>query len=182
MTRDAPRILRIKSETLNALGKASVAGGSSRRSARVVEGKLCWVRDVISRIIRERMQCLLIARERAAQHGLVNEVHSKLERMVAGHVSKVVAELIFLLIAQRGKERNRRGELVVAVSFEARHGQGRGTEGKCQREAERGIASLSQMQQAGIENKCPQPCRIEGIGVADDAVPVVIVCGQSGRR
>src|SRR6202166_4187236 len=113
MTRDAPRILCIKSETLHALGKAPFAGWSGRGPVRVVDGKLCWVRDVVSRIIRERMQRLLIARERPAQHGFVDEVHSELERMVAGHVAQVVPELIFLLIVQRGKSCDRRGELVV---------------------------------------------------------------------
>ena len=49
------------------------------------------------------MERFLIAREGAAQNWLVNEVHSEFERMVAGGVAEVVAQLIFFLIAQRGK-------------------------------------------------------------------------------
>ena len=115
------------------------------------------------------------------QHRFMNEIHSELERMVARRVTHVVAELILLLIAQRWKQRDRSGELVVAVRLEARDRQRRGTERKREREAERGIARLRQMQQAGVEDERSQPGRAELVSVADDAIPVVVVRGQSGR-
>src|ERR1700674_3940358 len=102
--------------------------------------------------------------------------------MVASSVAKVVAKLIFLLIAQRRKQCDRRGELIVAVGLEAGDSQGRGTEWKSEREAQIGVAGLSQVQQTCVEDKCAQPSWAECVGVADYAVPVIIVRGQPGRR
>ena len=181
MTRKSPRILSIETEALHALRKPPVGGGSCGSAVRVIEGKLRRIRRVESRIVRERIQRLLIPRERSAQHRLVDEIHSELERMVARCMAKVVAELILLLVPKRWEQRDRRGELIVAVGLEARDRQRRRTERERKREAQRGIPRLDQVQQAGVEHKCSQPRRTEGVGVAEDGVPVVIVRGQSRR-
>ena len=82
----------------------------------------------------------------------MNEVDSELERMVTHNVAQVVAELIFILIAQVWEESDRSGELIVAEGLKARDGERRHAEGKLYGEAEIRITSLREMQEAGIEN------------------------------
>ena len=55
----------------------------------------------------------------------MNEVDSELERMVTHNVAQVVAELVFVLIAQVGEKSNGSGKLVVAEGLEAGDGQRR---------------------------------------------------------
>src|ERR1700757_2211138 len=157
MTREPPRILRVKSQPLPALRKTSVAGRGGRSPVRVVDGKLRRIRRVKSRIVREGIQRFLIARKRTAKHWFVDEIHSELERMIASAMAHVIAKLIFLLVAQRRKERDRGGELIIAIGLEARHRQRRRTERKGERETKRGVSCLRQMQQTGVEYKGPQP-------------------------
>src|SRR5450631_2695334 len=106
MPRYPPRILRVQRQSLHALRKVSVARRRRRSSIRVVNGKLRQIRGtqrVKRRIVGKRVQRLLIPRECARQHRLVNEIHSALKRMIALGVSQTVTELILLLIAQRRK-------------------------------------------------------------------------------
>src|SRR5579864_3850596 len=99
------------------------------------------------------MQRLFIARECSVQHRFVNEVHSELEGVIARHMAQVIAELIFLLVAQRWKERDWGGELIIAISLEAGDGERRGAEGKGKCEAKRRVAHLCEMQQARVEHE-----------------------------
>ena len=103
------------------------------------------------------VNCSAVDANDAAQHRLVNEVDSELERMVAHNVAQVVAKLVFVLIAQVGEKSDRSGELIVAESLEAGDGERRHAEGKLDGEAEIRIARLRQMQQAGVENQIAQP-------------------------
>src|SRR5579864_4167488 len=103
------------------------------------------------------MQRLFIARECSVQNRFVNEVHSELERVIAGDVAQVVAELIFLLVAQRRKSRDRRGELVIAIGLEAGDCKRCGTKRKCKSEAERGVPPLSEVQQTRVEHERAEP-------------------------
>ena len=64
--------------------------------------------------------------ECAAQHRLVDEVDAELEGVAADFVAQVVAELILLLVAQSGKKRDGRRELIVAVSLKAGDSDRRG--------------------------------------------------------
>src|ERR1700741_1290144 len=100
--------------------------------------------------------------------------------MVAGGVSDVRAQLIFLLVAQRGEQSDRSGELVVAEGFEAGDGERRRAEWESQSKAKRRGARLREMQFAGIEDKRSQPGWAEDESVADDAVPIVVVGGEPG--
>src|SRR5579864_8507435 len=99
------------------------------------------------------MQRFFIAGERPAQYRFMDEIHSELEGMIAGDVPQVIAELIFLLVAQRRKERDWRGELIIAISLEAGDGERRGAEGKGKCEAKRRVAHLCEMQQARVEHE-----------------------------
>ncbi len=87
----------------------------------------------------------------------MNEVDPELERMVTYNVAQVVAELVFVLIAQVGEKSDRSGKLIVAECLEAGDGQRGHAEGKLYGEAEIRIPSLREMQQAGIENQIAQP-------------------------
>ena len=99
--------------------------------------------------------------------------------MIAYHMTEVVTELIFVLIAEVGKECNRRSELIIAVSLEAGDSQGGRTEWERQRKAEIGISGLREMEQAGVENKSTQPVRIEGIGITEGHIPIVVMRQES---
>ena len=83
----------------------------------------------------------------------MDEVDPELERMVAHNVAQIVAELVFILIAQVGEEGDGSGELIVAESFEAGDGQRRHAEGKLYGEAEIRFPRLREMQEAGVENQ-----------------------------
>src|ERR1700674_5604823 len=146
MVRHAPRILSVKSESLNILREAAVARGSkvaarsirwSPRSTLWAEVELAGVAGIciVVRVVDVLNEGLVRGRERPAQHRLMDEVHAELERMITGSPAQVVAHLVFVLIAQRRKQSDRGGELVVAESFKAGDGQRGRTEGKRQREA-----------------------------------------------
>src|ERR1035441_1821847 len=83
----------------------------------------------------------------------MNKVDSELERVTARYVAQVVAELVFLLIAQVGEKSDWRGELVVAERFETGDSQRRYAERKLQGKTEIGVARLGEMQQAGVEDQ-----------------------------
>ena len=51
----------------------------------------------------------------------MNEVDSESRGVIAGRVAHVIAQLILFLIAQVREQSDRRGELVVAESFESRN-------------------------------------------------------------
>ena len=135
---------------------------------------------VIGRVIHIAGKGFGRAGKRPAQHRFVDEVDSELERMGTHNVAQVVAELVFLLIAQVGEKSNRRSELVVAIGFETGDGQRCGTEGEGQRVAQIGVPGLRKMQQAEIEDQGANRAGIESIGIADRRVPVVVVRKQTG--
>ena len=105
---------------------------------------------------------------------------AELECVTSRYVAQVVAQLIFVLIAQVGEKSDGSGELVVAEGFESGDGQRRHAERKLQRETEIRIARLRQVQQAGVENQSAQPRGTERISIAERRVPVIVVRGQSG--
>src|SRR5215468_1368622 len=117
----APRILRVQPQPPNALRKAAIARGSlgardvsGRRRATRVKGKRPRVLQVNARIIRVLQKTLSRPRKRPAQYRLMNQADPEYRRMLPRRMAQVVAELIFLLIAQHRKRRNRRLELIVA--------------------------------------------------------------------
>src|ERR1700682_149482 len=193
--RNSPRILSVKSKSLNVLREAPVAGGSKsatnagnrigRRIAllrRRNEVKLRFVGGVNIGVIGIDDELFRRGRECPAQHRLMDEVHAELERMITRSPAQVVAHLVFLLIAERRKQSDWGGELVVAEGFEAGDGQGSRTEGKRQREAQIRVTRLSKVQQAGIEHQSAEPRWTESIRIAQRYVPVVVMRGQSGGR
>src|SRR5215469_3538847 len=99
--------------------------------------------------------------------------------MVAGRMADVISKLVFLLIPERRKQGDRRSKLIVAVRLKSRYGQRGGAEGKGQREAQSRVPSLCQVKRARVEHKRAQPGRIEGVSIADDDIPIVVVGGQS---
>ena len=107
---------------VNLAGDARGRGGL--RHATVAEEKLRRIGGVETRIVRIKQQRFRIARERPAQHRLMNKIHSESRRMAARSVRHVVAELIFLLIAQHRKRGDGRDELIVAESLETGNGAG----------------------------------------------------------
>src|ERR1039458_8428138 len=110
----------------------------------------------------------------------MNKVDSELERVTARDVAQVVAELVFLLIAQVWEKSDWRGELVVAERFETGDSQRRYAERKLQGKTEIGVARLGEMQQAGVEDQSAEPCGTESISIAERRVPVVVVRNQPG--
>src|SRR6202023_143607 len=99
--------------------------------------------------------------------------------MTSGRVRDVVANLIFLLVAQDGKRGDRGDELIVAKSFAPRDGAGGGTKWKSQRKTQVRIARFGQVQSAGVENERPQPRSAEGELIAESQVHGVIVGGRA---
>src|SRR5271169_1553093 len=208
VVRNAPRILGVEPESLNVLRKTAVACGSKsasdgryprrwRRGRRIA---LRGWRSVIKRqstggssavgadridvaigIERIGGELLRRCRERAAEHRLMNKVDSELKRVAARNVAQVMADLVFVLIAQVGEKSDGSGELVVAKSFEAGDGQRRHAERKLQGEAEIRVARLGEVQQAGVEHEIAEPRRTESISIAERGVPVVVARSQSGR-
>src|SRR5271166_1296952 len=174
---DAPGIFGIERQPLHILRKAAIVGRGHRSARVVIRNKLARVGQVEGWIVRELVQRFRISGKSAAEHRFVNEVDAELNRVIAGNVAYVVTQLIFFLIAQVGKQSDRRGELVVAEGFESRYRLRSGAEGKRQCEAKSGVASLREVQFAGAEYECAEPLRSEHVGVADDCVPVIIVRG-----
>src|SRR5208282_2300596 len=109
-----------------------------------------WIGGVGGKLLRRRGK-------RAAQHWFVNEVDPELEGVGSHHVAQVVAELVFVLIAQVGEKSDGSGELIVAEGLKAGDGQRGHAEGKLYGEAEIRIPRLREMQQAGVENQVAQP-------------------------
>ena len=77
--------------------------------------------------------------------------------MVTHNVAQIVAELVFVLIAQGGEKSDGSGKLIVAECLEAGDGQRCHAEGKLYGEAEVRIPRLRQMQQAGVKHQIAQP-------------------------
>src|ERR1700674_629405 len=134
MVRHAPRILSVKSESLNILREAAVARGSkvaarsirwSTRSTLWAEVELAGVAGicVVVRVVDVLNEGLVRGRERPAQHRLMDEIDSELERMIAGRAAQVIASLRLILIAQRRKQSDQSREWVVAKGFESRDRQ-----------------------------------------------------------
>src|SRR5579872_6098694 len=103
----------------------------------------------------------------------MDEIDSEAGRMASGRVRDVVANLIFLLIAQDGKCCDGGNELIVAECFESGDGLRRSAEGKCQREAEIGVAGFRQMQIADAQSQRSEPGRAENVLLAEHDVEVV---------
>src|SRR5208283_3844415 len=97
----------------------SVVNRQRRRDAAAVgAGRInvaIGIRGISCELLRSRG-------EGAAQHRLVNEIDSELERMVMHDVAEIVAELILVLIAQVGEKRDGSSKLIVAEGLEAGDG------------------------------------------------------------
>ena len=195
MRRDAPLILRVEGEALHVLAEGSVArrsvvagdaGGRIGRGRTLVGRRhvveLRRVGHVVRRILRIGDQLLGGGGKGPAKHRLMNKVDAEARRVRAAAVAHVVAELVLLLVAQGGKERDGRSELIVSIRLISADGKRRTAEGKRQGEAEIRIALLRQMQGSGIQHQAAQPVRTEGELIGDDRVGVVVVRGQSGGR
>src|SRR6202050_4910783 len=95
----------------------------------------------------------------------------------------IVAELIFLLIAQHRECSNGSQELVVAERLQTRYGSGRGREGKRKRKAEVRVARFGEVQSARAEHQRSNPSRAPRKLIADNQVHVVVVrLSPSGRQ
>ncbi len=102
-------------------------------------------------------QSFRVACQRAAQHGFVDEIDAEARGVLADGVSNVVAELVFLLVAQNWERGDGGDELIVTESFEAGNGAVGGAEGKGERVAQIAVARLGVMQRAGFEYERAQP-------------------------
>src|SRR5208282_673096 len=208
VVRNAPRILGVESESLNVLRKTAVAGGSKsacnrRHSRRWHRGRRIALRgwrsvikrqrtggspavgadriDVAIGVERKSGELLRRCRKGAAEHRFMNKVDSELKRVAARNVAQVIADLVFVLIAQVGEKSDGSGELVVAERFEAGDGQRRHAERKLQGETKIRVARLGEVQKAGVKHQIAEPRRIESIGIAERGVPIVVMRSQSGR-
>ena len=112
----------------------------------------------------------------------MDEIHSETGRVASGRVGDVVADLIFFLIAQDGKSRDGRDELVIAERLESGNSLGCGTEGKRQGEAEIGVAGLRQVEIANAQRERSEPRRAENILLAQHDVEVVGMRGGADGR
>src|SRR5271169_5618261 len=97
----------------------------------------------------------------------MDEIHSEADGVPSRHVSYVIAELIFLLIAQNRKSSDGSNELIVAESLESRDGAEGGADGKGQREAKIRIARFGVMEIAGTKCECSKPVGGERVLLAD---------------
>src|ERR1700722_1490113 len=112
----------------------------------------------------------------------MDEVDSKLDRVMAPRVAHVVADLIFFLASFGREKGDWRRELVVPIGLETGDGEGGGTKGKGKREAQIRVARLRQVQTAGVENQFSQQVRREGILIANKHAEIVVMRKQPGRR
>jgi hypothetical protein len=109
----------------------------------------------------------------------VDEIDAESDGVVADGVSQVITRLVLILIAQIGKERDGSSELVVAKGLESGDSERGRAEGKGQGEAKVRVTRLGEVKKAGVEDEVADPCGAEGVRVAEDGVPVVIVGEQS---
>src|SRR5438445_3375317 len=101
--------------------------------------------------------------------------------MPPGSVARIVAELIFLLLAEYGKRCDRRGKLVIAERLKSRDGVKSCAERKCQREAIVRIPRFGVVQPACVEGERTQPRRAERKLVANHQVQVIRSRSRAGR-
>ena len=87
----------------------------------------------------------------------MNKVYAPVESVCSGAVCECVTRLIFFLIAKHGKRRDGRYELIVAKCFKSRDCLRGRTERKGQRKAERLIALLREVKEAGIKSERGEP-------------------------
>ena len=120
--------------------KPAVACGSEAAARGNVGGELRGIGEIEGGILGKSDQGFRGGGECAAEHRLVDEVHAEARSVAAGGVGHVVAELVFLLVAQHGKGGDGGDELIVTECFAAGNGAGCGAEGKRERETEVGIA------------------------------------------
>src|SRR5260370_11774959 len=126
----APWVLGVDSEALHALGKTAIASGRGdagharrdRRSAAQIEIKLRGIRGIEAGILRIIEHRFGGGGEGAAEGRLMNGIDAEPERMRASHVTYVVANLIFFLVAPDGECSDWSDELIVAERFEAGDG------------------------------------------------------------
>ena len=110
-----------------------------------VGGELCGMDKVKRGIFRKCDERFWVGGQGAAEHRLVNEVHSKPRGVMTGCVRDVVAKLVFLLIAQDWERGNGGDELIVTEGFETGDGAGRGAKWKSERESEMVVARRREM-------------------------------------
>src|SRR5579863_9995233 len=194
MRRHAPGILSIKSQPLDVLRKAAVAGGRSGTGGSTrnwkrgsggacqIHGELRGMARVERGILGENREIFRIGGKRTAQDRFMDEVHAETRRVASGAVCDVVANLIFFLIAQDGKRRDGRNELVVAESFETGDGLRCRTEWKSQREAEVGVTRLREMQIAHSQGERSEPGGAEDVLLPEHCIEIVVVRRRSGGR
>src|ERR1700688_1726194 len=159
MPRHAPGILCVKSEALQILRKTSVAcghrgTGDSRRRIRLrrttgTEEKLGRIRGVEAGVVRISQHRFRSARKRTTQYWLVNKIYAEAWRVSSRRMAYVIAQLVFLLVAQHRKGGNRRRKLVVAKSVQPRNGSKGRAEGKLQRKSHVVVTSFGAVQSAG---------------------------------
>src|ERR1019366_6443119 len=144
--------------------------------------ELSRISQVESRVLGENVKGFSLTREGTAQHWLMDEVNAEFGSVPADRAAHIVAELVFLLVANDGERGNRGDELVVAVGFEAGDGLGGGAERKCQRKAEVPITCRGAMQVTDARSEVAHPRRAEGKGIADDAILIIGVRRSAGGR
>src|SRR5258706_13807140 len=109
--RNSPGILSVKSESLNVLREAPVAGGSksASRTVRRIAGLALWTEVelagvagicIVVRVVDVLNEGLVRGRERPAQHRLLDEVDAELARMIPGSPAQVGPCWVLSLIAQ----------------------------------------------------------------------------------
>src|SRR5208283_4470768 len=103
-------------------GKANALRGEGSEDAGVLH-IVGWVVDVLS-------ESLSSGCKGATEHGFMNKVDAKLKGVATHDMAEVVADLVFVLVAEVGEKRDGSGKLVVAKGFKAGDGQCGGTEGK----------------------------------------------------
>src|SRR6516164_7819295 len=111
----------------------------------------------------------------------MDKVHAKARCVPPTRVAHIVAQLIFLLIAQYRKGRDRGYELVVTVGFESADGTRGGSEGKRQRKSQGLVAGLREVQEAGVQDQRSEPILRKGGLLSQHKTEVIIVAGRSRR-
>jgi len=112
----------------------------------------------------------------------MDEIYAEAQGVVGHHVSYIVTNLVFFLVAKHGKRRDARDELVVAVSLETRNCARCCRERKCQREALRFVPRLRQMQAACVQHQRANPIRRETVLLTENEAEVIVMRGRPGGR
>src|ERR1700688_3474667 len=142
MSGRAPGILRVKSQPLHILRKTPVARrhcGATYSRGRIrlchttrTEEKFGRIRCIEAGVMRISQYRSRGAGKCAAQYRLINKFYAEAWRVSSRRMAYVIAQLVFLLVAQQRKGGNGGRKLVVAKGVEARNGSKGRTERKLQ--------------------------------------------------